>query len=156
MEETDEAFDARLCRVIARAETTVYAEEFVWKSLAAGRAPSGDALACVADDGVWHEFAPATATDAAGRFRVVLFKFSATGPSAIGFVGWLHSNLRRMGKTGAIVICGKDRRASAKLFEICQGAMDYWACPVGPAGDRFLDVIRVLIERGTGLTQANG
>jgi hypothetical protein len=53
-----------------------------------------------------------------------------------------------MGKTGAIVICGKDKRASAKLFEICQGAMDYWACPAGPAGDRFVGVIRTLIQRG--------
>jgi hypothetical protein len=155
MEETDEAFDARLCRVIALAETTFYAEEYVWTALGEGRAPSANALACVTDDGVWHEFVLAAATDAAGRFRVVLFKFSETGPSAIGFVGWLHSNLRRMGKTGAIVICGKDRRASAKLFEVCQGAMDYWACPAGPAGDRFLEVIRALIKRGAGLVQAN-
>lgn len=155
MEETDEAFDARLCRVIALAETTFYAEEFAWKPLAAGKSPSGDALACVADNGVWHEFVPASAADAAAKFRVVLFKFSETGPSAIGFVGWLHSNLRRMGRTGAIVICGKDCRASAKLFDICQGAMDYWACPAGPAGDRFLDVIRALIQRGASLVQAN-
>jgi hypothetical protein len=56
-----------------------------------------------------------------------------------------------MGKTGAIVICGKDRRNSIQLFEICQGAMDYWACPIGPAGDRFLDVIRILIQRGAAL-----
>ena len=97
---------------------------------------------------------------------MVLFKFSEEGPSAIGFVGWLHSNLRRMGKTGAIVICGKDRRrrarpvqsssaakprGSEKLFEVCQRAMDYWACPVGPAGDRFVAVIRTLIRKGMAL-----
>jgi hypothetical protein len=150
MEETDAAFDARLCVVIAQAETTFYAEDYLWKPLGQGSAPSNNALACVADAGIWHEFVPASAADAVGRFRVVLFRFSETGPSAIGFVAWLHSNLRRMGKTGAIVICGKDRRGSQKLFEVCQGAMDYWACPVGPAGDRFIDVIRTLIQKGRG------
>ena len=151
MEETEAEFDERLCRVIARAETTFYADEYVWRPLGPGSAPAKDAVACVADGGIWHEFVPASATDADGRFRVVLFKFSETGPSAIGFVAWLHSNLRRMGKTGAIVICGKDRRGSEKLFEVCQGAMDYWACPVGPAGDRFIDVIRALIQKGATL-----
>jgi hypothetical protein len=148
MDETDTLFDERLCRVIAQAKTTFYEEHYVWKPLGAGKAPSSNALACVADGGAWHEFVPAVATDKDGRFRVVLFNFSETGPSAIGFVAWLHSNLRRLGKTGAIVICGKDRRSSAKLFEICQGAMDYWACPVGPSGDRFLHVIQTLIQRG--------
>jgi hypothetical protein len=151
MEETDAQFDERLCRVIAQADTTFFSEDYVWKPLANGVAPSSDALACVADGGTWHEFVPATADDKQGRFRVVLFKFSETGPSAIGFVAWLHSSLRRMGKTGAIVVCGKDRRNSPELFAICQGAMDYWACPVGPAGDRFLDVIRTLIARGARL-----
>jgi hypothetical protein len=152
MEETDAEFDDRLCRVIARAETTFYHEDYVWKPLDEASAPSRHALACVADGDIWHEFVPATTADTHGRFRVVLFKFSEDGPSAIGFVAWLHSNLRRMGKTGAIVICGKDRRASSKLFEVCQGAMDYWACPAGPAGDRFLEVIRTLIQKGALLT----
>ena len=151
MEETDTQFDERLCKVIAQAETTFYEAHYVWKPMDSGDRPSPNALACVADGVVWHEFVPAKATDANGRFRVVLFKFSETGPSAIGFVAWLHSNLRRMGRTGAIVICGKDQRASEKLFEICQGAMDYWACPVGPAGDRFIGVIEDLIARGAQL-----
>jgi len=151
MEETDAAFDERLSRVIARAETTFYAEDYVWKPLGPGVPPSNNALACVADSGVWHEFVPASIANAAGRFRVVLFNFSENGPSAIGFVAWLHSNLRTMGKTGAIVICGKDHRGSDKLFEVCQGAMDYWACPVGPAGDRFVGVIRTLIQKGAAL-----
>jgi len=151
MDETDIQFDERLCRVIAQAETTFYPEDFVWKPLDRGQPPSATALACVADAGTWHEFVPADSADTNGRFRVVLFRFSENGPSAIGFVAWLHSNLRRMGRTGAIVICGKDRRNSAKLFDICQGAMDYWACPVGPTGDRFIDVIRTLIQRGAAL-----
>jgi len=105
MDETDTQFDERLCRVIAQAKTTFYEEHYVWKPLGAGKAPSSNALACVADGGAWHEFVSAVAADKDGRFRVVLFKFSETGPSAIGFVAWLHSNLRRLGKTGAIVIC---------------------------------------------------
>jgi hypothetical protein len=143
--------NSRLCRVIAQATTTFSSDDYVWKQMYAGVSPARDALACVADGETWHQFVPAVPSDTLGRFRVVLFKFSDTGPSAIGFVAWLHSNLRRMGKTGAIVICGKDRRDSPKLFEICQGAMDYWACPVGPAGERFIGVIRELIDRGLAL-----
>ncbi len=133
MDETDAEFDERPCRVIAQAKTTFYPEDFVWKTLDQGRPPSGSALACVADAGIWHEFVPAQASDTSGRFRVVLFNFSENG------------------RTGAIVICGKDRRNSAKLLEISQGAMDYWACPVGPPGERFVDVIRTLIQRGATL-----
>ena len=151
MDETDAAFDERLARVIAQADTTFFPDDYVWKPMPQGASPSRGALACVVDGAAWHEFVPATAGETAGRFRVVLFRFSETGPSAIGFVAWLHSNLRRMGKTGAIVICGKDRRNAPRLFEICQGAMDYWACPVGAAGDRFIGVIRHLIDRGSAL-----
>lgn len=148
MEETEEQFEERLCKVIAQADTTFFGQDYVWQSMTAGTGPSGGALACVTDGAAWFEFLPARSVDAKGRFRVVCFKFSEDGPSAIGFVAWLHSHLRLMGRTGAIVICGKDSRDSAKLFDICQGVMDYWACPVGPAGDRFIEVIRALIERG--------
>lgn len=154
MDETEDAFDRRLCTVIAHADTTFFAQHHVWRPLGAGEAPAREALACVADAGTWHEFVPARASDTVGRFRVVLFRFSESGPSAIGFVGWLHAHLRTTGRTGAIVICGKDRRASPDLFEICQGVMDYWACPVGPGGDRFLGVIRGLIDRGRALGES--
>ncbi len=153
MEESESAFEDRLCRVIAQAETTFFAEDYYWQPLEAGEAPAANALACVADGGVWHQFVPAPSDETEGRFRVVLFRFSETGPSAIGFVAWLHSHLRHMGRTGAIVICGKDRRASSVLFQICQGAMDYWACPVGEPAERFIGVINTLIERGGGTAQ---
>lgn len=147
-EETDTQFERRLCRVIAQAETTFFERDFVWQSMEAGQTPSSEALACVADAGNWYQFVPARPSDTEGRFCVVLFRFSETGPSAIGFVAWLHSHLRTMGKTGAIVICGKDVRNSDSLFQICQGALDYWACPVGAPGERFLNVIHALIARG--------
>ena len=148
MPESDQQFDKRLTRVIAQASTIFHEDDFVWRRMSTGTAPSPHAFACVSDEGVWQEFVPADASEREGRFRVVQFNFSEQGPSAIGFVAWLHSHLRKMGKTGAIVICGKDRRNSEPLFEICQGAMDYWACPAGPAGDRFISVIKTLIERG--------
>ncbi len=148
MTETEQEFQQRLCTVIAQADTRIFEEEYVWRILEAGTPPSPEALACVKDGEDWFEFVSARPEDGSGRFRVVRFRFAEDGPSAIGFVAWLHAHLRHMGRTGAIVICGKDARGSAKLFEICQGAMDYWACPAGPAGDRFLDVIRTLIERG--------
>ena len=149
MSESDADFEARLCRVIAQADTTFYEQDYVWAPLAEGEPPHADSLACVRDRSAWHQFVPADDSHGQqGRFTVVCFRFAEEGPSAIGFVAWLHSHLRTMGKTGAIVICGKDERDSARLFEVCQGAMDYWACPVGPTGERFLAVIRTLIERG--------
>jgi len=148
MDETESAFDRRLCEVIAEAETTFYRESYRWRPIETGLAPSPDALAVVRDDDSWCEFVPAGPDDGAENFRVVRFNFSETGPSAIGFVAWLHTHLRLTGRTGAIVICGKDKRNSDTLFEICQGAMDYWACPVGDAADRFIQVIRSLIEKG--------
>ncbi len=155
MEESEDAFDERLCRVIAQADTSFFRCEFVWKPLPAGASPSSRSIACVNDGTAWFEFLPASQSDAEGRFRVVCFRFSESGPSAIGFVAWLHSHLRRMGKTGAIVICGKDSRDSDALFTICQGVMDYWACPTGPAGERFIAVIETLIERGRTLNRTD-
>ena len=152
MMETDKEFDDRLCRVIAAADTYFYKDPFIWRTLHEGGALSEDAIACVRDEDKWHVFVSAKeARSEDKQFTVVRFRFSETGPSAIGFVAWLHSYLRTMGKTGAIVICGKDQRNSPELFKICQGAMDYWACPVGPAGERFLNVIQTLIERGRAL-----
>lgn len=152
MEKTEDEFDKRLCRVIAQADISFLDQDHVWTPLSNSEAPRVDAIACVKDGESWHQFVPASQSDDnASRFTVVCFRFAEDGPSAIGFVAWLHSHLRSMGKTGAIVICGKDVRGSAKLFQVCQGVMDYWACPVGPAGDRFLGVIRELIERGRSL-----
>ncbi len=145
--ESGDQVEARLLDVIARADTDFLAQDYAWAPLAAGAGPRDDALACVRDKDAWHEFVPAGPDDdPARRFRVVCFRF-AEGPSAAGFVGWLHTHLRVSGRTGAIVICGKDRRDSDALFQVCQGVMDYWACPL-PAADRFLDVIRSLIEKG--------
>ncbi|MCG8490415.1 MAG: hypothetical protein MI743_02265 [Sneathiellales bacterium] len=155
-QETDDVFEKRLCRVIAKAETTFYETDFAWRRMEEGHSPSVNALACVADNGTWFEFVPTETSDIQGNFRVVLFKFAENGPSAIGFVAWIHSHLRKMGRTGAIVICGKDTRNSDDLHRICQGALDYWACPVGASGDRFLDVIHTLIGRGRDLIKADG
>lgn len=155
MDESDAEFEDRLCKVIAQADTVFLEHAFVWNPLPAGASPSDNSIACVNDGTAWYEFLPARRNEAEGQFRVVCFRFSENGPSAIGFVAWLHSHLRRMGKTGAIVICGKDSRDSDALFAICQGVMDYWACPTGPAGDRFIEVIETLIKRGKSLAQSD-
>ena len=140
LEETDAEFDDRLCRVIAKAETTIYTEAYVRKPLAQGSAPSHNALACIADGGIWHEFVPATPADTQGRFRLVLFKFSENGPSAIGFfAGWAKPvQLSFAAKTTAV------RRSSSRCVKTP------WAIghAGGPAGDRFVDVIRTLIQMG--------
>lgn len=148
LQETDEQFHQRLLAVIAQAETRFFEAAYCWQTVDPDKATSSDALARIADGDQWFEFVPAE-PGAEQSYYVVQFRFSEQGPSAIGFVAWLHSNLRTMGQTGAIVICGKDQRDSAALFDICQGVMDYWACPVGPAGERFLKVINDLIESGS-------
>lgn len=152
MEKTTEELDTRLCRVIAQADTTYLDDDYFWTPLAHGEAPRSDSIACVRDGASWHQFVPDRGEDRqGGRFKVVCFRFAEDGPSAIGFIGWLHSHLRTMGQTAAIVICGKDVRDTAMIFDICQGVMDYWASPVGPTADSFLNVIRTLIVRGGSL-----
>ena len=71
----------------------------------------------------------------------------AEGTNASGFVAWLAGHLKRSAGTGSVVICGKDRRDTPALFRTSFGVFDYRCCPV-EAGDRFVTVIRSLIERG--------
>lgn len=87
MTETDEEFENRLCRVIAAADTRFFEDAYTWRDLGEGEAPSTEAIACVRDGDRWHQFVPQENGRAgAGDFHVVLFRFSETGPSAIGFV----------------------------------------------------------------------
>ena len=135
--------------VLGAADTTFLKDEYLWAPLDTGEAPQRDSLACIRDGKVWCQLVPAHDGDPQeGRFIAVCFRFAEDGPSAIGFIGWLHTQLRELGQVGAVVICGQDVRQSQRLHEISHGIMDYWACPVGPASERFLKVIRALIKKG--------
>ena len=144
--ETSEQMDARLLRVIAQAQFEVFPADYIWQPMTNDQRPSRNAIACVRDGEVWHEFVPAPASTSAERYRVVSFHFTE-GTDAAGFVAWLAAHLKRSAGTGSVVICGKDRRDISELFRISQGVFDYWCCAV-TAGDRFVALIRSLITQG--------
>lgn len=110
------------------------------------RRPAPDAIACVRDGEIWHQFLPVPIHTLARRYRVVSFHFQE-GTDAAGFVAWLAGHLKRSAGTGSVVICGKDRRDSPELMRTSQGVFDYWCCSVD-VGDRFVAVIQSLIARG--------
>ena len=145
VETTDET-ETRLLRVIAQARFEVLAQDYIWRRMDHDQPPSQKAIACVRDDEAWYEFLPAPTNASTERYRVVSFHFSE-GTDAAGFVAWLATHLKRTAQTGSVVICGKDQRDSAELFHASQGVFDYWCCSVA-SGDRFVAVIRGLIDRG--------
>jgi len=144
--ETQEQMEARLLGVIAESQFDVLADDYIWQPMEADRAPARDAIACVRDGSMWHEFVPAPVGTSAQRYRVVSFHFKEGGDAA-GFVAWLAAHLKRSAGTGSVVICGKDRRDTPALFQTSQGVFDYWCCSVA-AGEKFVAVIRSLIEGG--------
>lgn len=145
MSETAEEMEWRLLDVISRARCEVLADDYVWATMVSGEAPRPEAIACVRDGNTWSQFVPSSGTTAA-PYRVVSFHF-AEGTNASGFVAWLAAHIKRSAGTGSVVICGKDRRDTPALFQTSLGVFDYWCCPVD-AGDRFVAVIRALMERG--------
>ena len=144
--ETSAEMEERLLRVIAQSQFDVLPEDYAWRPMKANEPPAGEALACVRDGSVWHQFVPAPTGGAAQRYRVVSFHFKE-GTDAAGFVAWLAAHLKRSAGTGAVVICGKDRRDTPEIFETSLGVFDYWCSSVA-AGERFVAVIQALIEQG--------
>jgi len=149
MSETTEQMQARLLGVIARARFEVLPDDYVWSSLSLGHAPAREAIACVRDGDEWSQFVPASSAALSPRYRVVSFHFKE-GTNASGFVAWLAAHVKRSAGTGSVVICGKDRRDTPELFQTSLGVFDYWCCPVA-AGDKFVAVMRSLIEEGSAL-----
>jgi len=144
--ETANQMETRLLQVLAQARFEILVDDYIWQPLAGGAPPSPEAIACVRDGDIWHEFVPSAADSTAQRYRVVSFHFNEAVDAA-GFVAWLAAHLKRSAGTGAVVICGKDKRDSAMLFRASQGVFDYWCCSV-EKGQRFISVIQSLIDRG--------
>jgi hypothetical protein len=144
--EPSEQMEVRLLRVIAQAQFDVLTNDYVWQPMSSSQPPARDAIACVRDGDVWHQFVAASPNSSAQRYRVVSFHFKE-GTDAAGFVAWLAGHLKRSAGTGSVVICGKDRRDTSALFQTSQGVFDYWCCLVA-AGDKFVAVIQSLIEQG--------
>jgi len=107
--------EERLLRVIKQSRFDVLPEDYAWWPMKADEPPAREALACVRDGSAWHQFVPAPAGGSGQRYRVVSFHFKE-GTDAAGFVAWLAAHLKRSAGTGAVVICGKDRRDTPELF----------------------------------------
>jgi hypothetical protein len=146
MSETVEQMEGRLLGVISQSRFELLPDDYVWAPMNLGHAPAREAIACVRDGDTWSQFIPASSTASSQRYRVVSFYFKE-GTNASGFVAWLAAHLKRSAGTGSVVICGKDRRDSPELFQTSLGVFDYWCCPVA-AGDKFVAVVRSLIEQG--------
>jgi hypothetical protein len=149
MNETPEQMEERLLGVISRSRFEVLPSDYVWAPMSPGHAPGREAIACVRDDDAWNQFIPASSVTSEQRYRVVSFHFKE-GTNASGFVAWLAAHLKRSAGTGSVVICGKDRRDTPEIFQTSLGVFDYWCCPVS-AGDKFITVIRSLIQQGKAL-----
>src|SRR5262249_60375906 len=100
--------DARLLRVIAQAQFDVFPADYIWQPMTNDQRPSRDAIACVRDGEVWHEFVPAPASTSAERYRVVSFHFTEETDAA-GFVAWLATHLKHSAVHGFGGVCGKAR-----------------------------------------------
>lgn len=123
--ETDAETDARLRRVIARAEFVAYEGAFAFLESPAAdiSAARPDALAVVRDDEVCSQLVPLAPAEARGAEAFALFRFHfPAGVDNSGFVGWLASRLKRELGTGVFVVCGQNSRRG--------GIFDYWGCPV--------------------------
>jgi hypothetical protein len=147
-EETPEQTEHRLLKVIATAGFEVLPGLYAFEAMPEGpRQARPEALACVRDDEVWSQLAPAAEGTAAPLFKIFTFHFDQRF-DATGFVGWLHSRLTRATGTGSIVVCGRDRRGTS---DHVRGAIfDYWGCPAERA-DAAIAETRSLIERGESL-----
>lgn len=86
--ETQEQMEARLLGVIAESQFDVLADDYIWQPMEADRAPARDAIACVRDGSMWHEFVPAPVGASAQRYRVVSFHFEEGRTPPASLPGW--------------------------------------------------------------------
>ncbi len=55
--ETPEQMETRLLRVIAQSQFDVLSNDYTWQPMPPGQPPAREAIACVCDGDVWHQFA---------------------------------------------------------------------------------------------------
>lgn len=138
--ESVEETDARLRRVIGRAELNVFEEPYGFEEFPLhdfSDRVKGDALALVHDDEVWSQLVPISGRSAQA-FTVFCFHFPA-GVDNSGFIGWLATHLKSRFGTGVFVLCGHNSGRG--------GIFDYWGCPEELRSD-VTNELRALVEAG--------
>lgn len=138
-QETPEATEARLRRVIREAALKVYDAPYAFTEFGPDAFPQAvdpDALALVRDDEVWSQLAPQRGGEAQAC-TIFRFHFPA-GVDNSGFVGWLATHLKRRFGTGVFVVCGQNSGRG--------GIFDYWGCPL-EVGHEVLAEVRGLVGR---------
>lgn len=143
--ESPEETEARLRRVIAETDFTIYDgmyafEEFPLSDFAS-RARA-DALALVRDSEVWSQLVPSN-DESQELFTVFSFHFDEC-PDNSGFVGWLATYLKQKLGTGVFVTCGQNAKRG--------GIFDYWGCP-SELGARAIEEVRILMGEGSALAE---
>jgi len=140
-QETPAQTEARLRKVIAKAELAVHDGPYVFEEVSADRFPAHyvtDALAFVRDRQVWSALVPQR-QPREGQEAFALFSFHfAPDLDNSGFVGWLASHLKARLGTGVFVVCGQNSSRG--------GIFDYWGAPLAVA-DQVLAEVRVLRGR---------
>jgi len=121
-QESSEQTQARLLKVIARAEFVFFEGIFAFEEFPLSDFPhhaTPEVLAFVRDDKVWSQLIPSR--DATKElFSIFCFHF-ADGLDNSGFVGWLATHLKQTLGTGVFVVCGQNSHRG--------GIFDYWGCP---------------------------
>lgn len=135
-QETPAQTEARLRKVLAKADLVVHERPYVFEEVGVGEFPTHlipEALAFVRDEEVWSALIPQ-----GGRPQEAFSLFSFHFPPGLdnsGFVGWLASRLKAKVGTGVFVVCGQNSARG--------GIFDYWGAPVEVADQVLAEVARL-------------
>lgn len=145
-QERHDQVHARLSRVLAESEFTVYEHAYAFVEAGVSSFPEElvpAALAFVRDEDVWSALVPSSSSD---QEQFVVFGFHFTpGLDNSGFVGWLASHLKARLGTGVFVVCGQNSSRG--------GIFDYWGAPLS-VSDRVIAEVHRLRATAAGADRA--
>ena len=110
MQETARQMHDRLRRVIAASQFEALSEPYALQFFNKSSQLPDNTLAVVRDGLTWYALTESS-PDVEGSYRILVFH-SAEGMNASGFVAWLAGLMKREARTGAMVVCGFDARAT--------------------------------------------
>jgi len=145
MREATEQMHERLSGIMAASRFEALSQPYAWQQVSKLSQLHATALAAVRDGSTWYALAAVT-PEAAGAYRIMVFHF-AEGSNASGFVAWLAGIIKKEVRTGVMVVCGFDARATPALWQTSLGLFDYWGCPWG-LGDEVIALVERLRRGG--------